>query len=220
MAKMPPLKKPTTRQKPQAKAPTHAKRAGTTKGVPRNKARANARTKPAWKPNPKYATVIQLLEICPTIRTACKIAKCSSGSLYRDMVAYPKLRNQVEEAQALGYELMEAEAFRMAMEGDEEFVVSGGRIVMREVDDKGYKLDQPIPLKRRKKSERMLELILKGNMREKYGTSRSELTGKDGTALTPSREQPAADLTRLSDDEFATLSRITKKAMGLTDDDR
>ncbi len=134
------------------------------------------------------------------------------------MQLHPEFREKVEEARALGYERVEAEALRRAMEGDEEYVVSGGKVVMIECDDQGEPLPQPRPLKRRRKSDRMLELILKGNLRYKYGTTRAEITGKDGQALGAQPKEPEHDWSRLTDDELKTMLRLQKKLCGLPED--
>lgn len=127
------------------------------------------------------------------------------------MQQHPEFREKVEEARALGYERIEAEALRRAMEGDEEYVVSGGKVVMIECDDRGELLPQPRPLKRRRKSDRMLELILKGNLRDKYGTSRAEITGLSGQDPTGQDPTPTPDYSVLTTEELETLIRLTRK---------
>jgi len=183
-------------------------------------AHAEARGKTRWRPNPKYAAVLKLLVTSPFLRPACEKVGCSTGALYRDMRLHPEFRQKVEDARGLGYERVEAEAYRRGVSGDEEYVVSGGKIVMMAYDDQGHELERPIPLKRRRCSDRMLELILKGNLRDKYGTTRAEITGKDGAGLSvPKREQePEADLSRLTDDELRIMLRLQLKACGLPEE--
>lgn len=181
----------------------------------RSKAHPYARAKPRWRPNPKYAAVLSLLATNPLVRPACQTAGCSTGAFYRDMQVHPEFREKVEEARALGYERVEAEAFRRAMQGDEEYVVSGGKVVMIACDDQGDPLPQPRPLKRLRQSDRMLELILKGNLRDKYGTTRAEVTGLAGPSASTNPPEPKWDLSRLTDDELKALIAVQHKACGL-----
>lgn len=128
------------------------------------------------------------------------------------MQLHPEFREKVEEARALGYERAEAEAYRRGLEGDEEYVVSGGKVVMLTHDDRGDRLPQPVPLKRQRRSDRMLELILKGNLRDKYGTTRAEVTGLVAPSTSTDPPEPQWDLSRLTDDELKTFIVLHHKA--------
>lgn len=206
-ARAPTLVREISRPRASARANTRAEA--------RTRAHPYARAKPRWRPNPKYAAVLRRLETSPLVRPACQVVGCSTGAFYRDMQLHPDFREKVEEARALGYERVEAEAYRRAMEGDEEYVVSGGKVVMIACDDQGDPLPQPRPLKRRRRSDRMLELILKGNLRDKYGTTRAEVSGLVAPSTSTDPPEPQWDLSRLKDDELKTLIALQHKACGL-----
>lgn len=83
----------------------------------------------------------------------------------------PDFAEAFNEAVAVSNDALEAEARRRAVEGVEELVIQSGSPVY-ERDAKGNilcdEIGQPIPVKKKVYSDKLLETMLKANMPEKY----------------------------------------------------
>lgn len=108
----------------------------------------------------------------------------------------------VDEALEESYDALEAEARRRAFEGVHEPIVHQGRlsfVTERYLDDEGneqYRMvldanGQPIPLTVRKYSDSLMQFLLKGYRRRKFG-DKQEITGADGGPLQVADESKRA----------------------------
>lgn len=113
--------------------------------------------------------------------TAALAAGRSYVGFYALRKKNPKFKTLFEEARAEIFEKLEEEAIRRAFEGVERAKYYQGEIIGTEVE---Y-------------SDRMLQFMLERGWPERFApTSRTEVTGKDGTALIPAA-------TEMSDNELA-----------------
>lgn len=98
-----------------------------------------------------------------------------SGMRRADLLAKkrddPDFAEAFNEALAISNDALEAEARRRAVEGVEELVIQSGSPVYH-LDAKGNilcdELGEPIPIKKKVYSDKLLETMLKANMPEKY----------------------------------------------------
>jgi hypothetical protein len=129
------------------------------------------------------------------ITSACEISGIGRSTVYRwrdDPEFEVKFKDAVEEA----VDRLEAEARRRAVEGVEEPII--GRV------DKD--LDGVI-VHVRKYSDRLMELLLRGNRRDKYNTKQHEITGKDGAPL-------SIDPSKLSDEQLQQVAQLLRSMAG------
>jgi hypothetical protein len=124
----------------------------------------------------------------PQACEACKIHR-SSEWLWRSDAAFVEAK---AVAWQLAAEKLEAEAFRRAHDGVEEPVYQGGAEVGRV----------------RKYSDTLLIFLLKGAKPNTYRDQwKGEISGPDGGPI-----RTAVDLTKLTEDELATLERLAARA--------
>lgn len=105
------------------------------------------------------------------VRVACLAAKVDSSTVYRWAEHDPEFSLRFQQANKEANWLLFGEAWHRALKGEEEYVVSAGKIVL---DPDGK------PLKTHKKSDRLLELLLKARLPEFREKQQVELTGRDG----------------------------------------
>lgn len=83
----------------------------------------------------------------------------------------PEFAEAFADAQAVANDALEAEARRRAVEGVDDLVVQSGYVVYM-TDESGKvlldEIGQPIPVKKKVYSDKLLETLLKANMPEKY----------------------------------------------------
>ena len=123
----------------------------------------------------------------------------------------PKFAERMAEARAEFVELLEEEAVRRAVEGDEVFVVSKGEVVTL----KG----QPLTEKRR--SDRLLEFMLKGADPGKYREGLNvNVTSTGGVMIAPAELTPETWINR-ENDRLKELEKQEEKTLidlGMTSD--
>jgi hypothetical protein len=107
-----------------------------------------------------------------------------------------------EDATARAGDALEDEAMRRARFGVAEYVVSKGEIVMLPAKEG----EPRKPLMKRRYSDALLTLLLKGAKPQKY-RERFEHSGPDGGPI-----ELAVDYSKLSDEELSTLERLAEKA--------
>lgn len=106
-------------------------------------------------------------------RTANVTAACMQAGIHRSTVYiwqehYPEFGMEFQEANKRANDVLFGEAWRRATQGDESYVVSAGKLV--------YGPDGK-PLMERKRSDRMLELLLKARMPEFRDKQQVEVSG-------------------------------------------
>lgn len=113
----------------------------------------------------KRDAFLKALELHGSINAACRLID-SSGKTIRALRASNRYFDEAcAEAQAKAVGRLEEEAWHRAIEGEESFVVSQGRVVRY----------QGKPLIERKKSDKLMEVLLRANGGDKYN-AKSEVT--------------------------------------------
>ena len=148
---------------------------------------------------PWRAAFLAALRQYPVIGHACEAASVNYTTVRNARRNDPEFDEQVEEALTRGVDRAEQEAFRRAVDGWHEPVVYQGQVSyltedyeadeidpltgeVRKVTRTRYQLDENgkrIPLTINKRSDAMLNLVLKGRRKEVY-SDRTELTGANG----------------------------------------
>lgn len=113
-------------------------------------------------------TFIKALENTANVRAACMAAHVSHTIVYQWQEHDEEFGIRFREANKNANWLLFGEAWHRAMKGEEEYVVSAGKLV--------YGPDGQ-PLKVRKKSDRMLELLLKARLSEFRDRQQVEVSG-------------------------------------------
>jgi hypothetical protein len=129
----------------------------------------------------------------PVLGHACDAVGIDRVTAWRRRQADPEFDAAVEDAIEKGIDTAEAEAYRRAVVGWQEPVVDKGRLAWRYrrvvgeggeerfepvLDDSG----QPVPLTVPKRSDALLQFVLKGRRRTVYG-DKQEITGAGGGPL-------------------------------------
>lgn len=144
----------------------------------------------AAHPFPWTAPFLAALREWPVLAHAAQAAGIDRSTAWRRMQSDPEFKRAVDEAMEAGVDRAEQEAFRRAVVGFEEPVVSHGRLVYRtrrvvredgsaDVEQLLDEDGQPVPLTVRKHSDALLALVLKGRRKSVYA-DRVETTGADG----------------------------------------
>ena len=173
-------------------------------------------TPPIMAAQPWRAAFLAALRQYPVIGHACEAAKVNYTTVRNARRNDPEFDEQVNEALTAGIDRAETEAIRRAVDGWHEPVVYQGRLCFVTEDYESIetnpttgeqltvwrtrnKLDangDPIPLTINKRSDAMLNLVLKGRRKEVY-SDRTELTGAGGGPVSVDANARAARLTQL-----------------------
>ena len=100
----------------------------------------------------KYNDILKDLEWSGNLSASCAANGITEGCFHQHLRKYPEKREEVDIAREKACHTLEAEAWRRALEGDEVPVWHQGVQVGTE----------------RRKSDRMLEILLKSNMPSRY----------------------------------------------------
>jgi hypothetical protein len=106
----------------------------------------------------KREIFLKALETNGSIAAACRVIDVTSRTIEKTRKNNRYFDAQVSEAIVRAVGRLEEEAWKRAVEGDESFVVSQGRVVRY----------QGKPLIERKKSDRLMEMLLRANGGDKY----------------------------------------------------
>lgn len=129
----------------------------------------------------------------PVLGHACDAVGIDRVTAWRRRQSDPDFDEAVQDAMEKGIDTAEAEAYRRGVTGWHEPVVDKGRLALqyrRVVGEGGEErfeavLDgsgQPVPLSIPKRSDALLQFVLKGRRRTVYG-DKQELTGAGGGPL-------------------------------------
>lgn len=114
------------------------------------------------------ASFLKALANTANVRAACMQAGVDHATVYRWQEHDAEFSFKFQQANRDASWLLFGEAWQRAMKGEEEYVVSAGKLV--------YGPDGE-PLKTRKKSDRMLELLLKARLPEFRDKQQVEISG-------------------------------------------
>lgn len=113
----------------------------------------------------KRDAFLKALEVNGSIAAACRIVDVHDTTISRLRRENRYFDDACNQSIRLAVGRLEQEAWKRAVEGEESFVVSQGRVVRY----------QGKPLIERKKSDRLMEILLKANGGDKYN-NKSEVT--------------------------------------------
>jgi hypothetical protein len=111
---------------------------------------------------------LKALSNTANVRVACMQAGVDHSTVYRWQEMDENFGFRFREANKDANWILFGEAWQRAMKGEEEYVVSGGKLI--------YGPDGK-PLTQRKKSDRMLELLLKARLPEFRDKQQVEMSG-------------------------------------------
>ena len=121
-----------------------------------------------------------------SITTAAEAADVARQSHYDWMKDNEDYQTAFREARSRAIDLLEQEAIRRAYHGVDEPVFHQGQLCYRaeDLDENGKPQPGVTPLAIRRYSDRLMEILLRGNKPDIYRDRSSvEVTGKDGTPL-------------------------------------
>lgn len=157
-----------------------------------------------WKP-----LFLEALRNIPVIRHACEAAGINRSTAWRARETDEEFAQAWDEAMEDGVDRAEREALKRAVDGWDEPVIDKGRlayayrrVVNEETGTESYEpvLDangQPVPLTVKKRSDQLLQFVLKGRRRSVYG-DKQEITGAGGGPIaTLDETQKAARIASL-----------------------
>lgn len=136
---------------------------------------------------------------CANVKSSCEAAKISRQTFYRWKEHDAIFAIQLAEAEKEADDAAEKALYDRAIEGVEEYVISNRQVVFLEVETDGKK--ERVPLKHRVYSDRLLEVLLKARMPDKY---------KEKQQIEHKIE--SKDLSKLSAEELALAEQLAKKA--------
>lgn len=169
---------------------------------------ASKHTPPISAAQPWRAAFLAALRQYPVIGHACEVAGVNYSTVRNARRNDPEFDEAVNEALTAGIDRAETEAIRRAVDGWHEPVVYQGQVsyLTEEYTDPEtnevkyrYLRDEAgkrIPLTVNKRSDAMLNLVLKGRRKEVY-SDRTELTGANGGPVAVDANARAARLTQL-----------------------
>lgn len=142
-----------------------------------------------WKP-----IFLEALRNMPVISHACDAAGIARSTAWRQYQDDEEFKAAWDDAMETAIDKAEQEAYRRAVDGWNEPVIDKGRLAWayeRKVSEEGIEsfspvLDangQPVPLTIRKRSDSLLQFVLKGRRRNVYG-DKQEITGANGGPVT------------------------------------
>ena|SRR6266487_2347301 len=143
---------------------------------------------------------IKAMENTANVRAACMQAGISHTMIYQWAEHDLEFSVRFKEANTQANWLLFGEAWRRAMTGEEEYVISMGKIVYKpdSILSDGTVL-KGTPLTIRKKSDKLLELLLKARLPEFRDKQSLEVTGN--IDVTGAKDRLLAKLAALPDDE-------------------
>jgi hypothetical protein len=144
---------------------------------------------------------IKALENTANVRAACMQAGISHSIVYKWQEHDEEFSIRFKQANQDANWILFGEAWRRAIQGDEEYVVSAGKLV--------YGPDGK-PLVNRKKSDRMLELLLKARLPEFRDKQSIEHSGPNGGPIQVNRDP---NLQLLTDEELAQAQRLASQLL-------
>lgn len=138
-----------------------------------------------WKP-----IFLEALRNMPVLSHACDVAGIARSTAWRQRQTDAEFAEAWDNAMEDAIDKAEAEAYRRAVQGWHEPVIDKGRLAWayeRKVNEDGIEsfqpvLDpngQPVPLTIIKRSDALLQFVLKGRRRNVYG-DKQEITGANG----------------------------------------
>jgi len=140
---------------------------------------------------PKQRAFLAAYAVCYSPRMAARAAKVGGNSHFEWKRRNPVYLNRFREIQKEAGPSAEEAAIQRAIEGERKPVISNGKVVWEwqtadgEIVPRGTKGAKRLPLYESVKSDRMLELILKANLPEKYKDRiASEHSGPGGGPIT------------------------------------
>lgn len=119
-------------------------------------------------------TFIKILETSGNVAAAARAAKVGRSWLYQLRSRDPGFAEEWRDAEEAAVDLMEAEARRRAVDGIEEPLVGGGKLIK---DDDGRTVVV------RKYNDRLLEFLLKAHRPEKYRDKSESLASPHAPAV-------------------------------------
>lgn len=146
-------------------------------------------------------TFLKALSNTANVRAACLQANVDSSTVYRWQEHDEDFSFRFKQANQNANWILFGEAWRRAIQGDEEYVVSAGKLV--------YGPDGK-PLINRKKSDRMLELLLKARLPEFRDKQSIEHSGPNGGPIQVNRDP---NLQLLTDEELAQAQRLASQLL-------
>lgn len=138
------------------------------------------------------------------ITAACMQAGISRQTVYVWQEHYTEFGLEFQEANKRANDVLFGEAWRRATQGDESYVVSAGKLV--------YGPDGK-PLMERKRSDRLLELLLKARMPEFRDKQQVEVSGPGGGPIQHQLVHALAQLPPEQLDMLDQASRIVDEAV-------
>ena len=123
-----------------------------------------------WNPSPRVRAFLAAYRITCSITKAAEAAGIRREAHYRLKERSAEYALAFQEARRDGGDYLEDEAARLALEGERQLVIYHGGLVMVPADVTRLPGDDNpmVPLTRHKKSERMLELLLKARKPNEY----------------------------------------------------
>lgn len=145
-----------------------------------------ATRKKNWKP-----VVLRELRKGCTLAEAAAAAKVDRTTVWRHKQDDAEFAAAFAQAESEGTDVMEAEATRRAIDGEDEPVIYQGRLMLVGVDKDGNPCDpdrpeavKRVPLTVKRRSDTLLIFLLKGRRPEKFrDVVRQEVTGADGAPV-------------------------------------
>jgi len=178
----------------------------------------------AAHPFPWTDAFLAALRDTPVLGHACDAVGIDRATAWRRRKADPDFDAAVDDAMEKGIDTAEQEAYRRGVIGWQEPVVDRGRLayqIERVVGEDGQEVyrpvlddsGQPVPLLIPKRSDALLQFVLKGRRRSTYG-DKQEITGVDGGPLQIDETARAARLAQLM-----AMAQTRKQAEVVVPDD-
>jgi hypothetical protein len=178
----------------------------------------------ASHPFPWTNAFLAALRDTPVLGHACDAVGIDRVTAWRRRQADPEFAAAVDDAIEKGIDTAESEAYRRGVIGWQEPVVDKGHLAYRMVRVVGEGgevrfepvLDgsgQPVPLTIPKRSDALLQFVLKGKRRQVYG-DKQEITGAGGGPLQIDETARAARLAQLM-----SMAQTRKQADVVVPDD-
>lgn len=149
-------------------------------------------------------TFLKALSNTANVRAACLQAGVDSSTIYRWQEHDEEFSFKFQQANKDASWLLYGEAWQRAMRGEEEYVVSGGKLI--------YGPDGN-PLKVNKKSDRMLELLLKARLPEFRDKHQIDLNANINGQIN-STNLISIDTRALTSDQLAKLKALAMDMKG------
>ena len=123
---------------------------------------------------------LKAFRLVPNVSGAARAAGVTRGTPYRWAKEDEAFKAEWDEAEQQGIDRLEAEAFRRAHDGVEDYVVSQGKLVYIVDEETGQKA----PLVKRVYSDALMSLLLKAHRPERYKDRHEMAIDADGVTFT------------------------------------